>query len=171
MAGFSVARFALGLAEGGNFPGAVKTVGLWHPKSERAMSTGLFNAGSNVGVILAACLVPLIVEVLGWGWPAAFYVTGALGFLWLVFWWAMYDRSRTTSAGIAGRVGSYPQRSARPAGPASPGSACWNIARLGPTRPACLSPVRSGGSTSTGRRNSSRTITASIWKSCSGRCC
>ena len=91
VAGFSVARFALGLAEGGNFPGAIKTVGLWHPKSERAMSTGLFNAGSNVGVILAACLVPLIVEVLGWGWPAAFYVTGALGFLWLVFWWAMYD--------------------------------------------------------------------------------
>jgi ACS family hexuronate transporter-like MFS transporter len=91
VAGFSLARFALGLAEGGNFPGAVKTVGLWHPKSERAMSTGLFNAGSNVGVILAACLVPLIVEVWGWGWPAAFYVTGALGFVWLLFWWAIYD--------------------------------------------------------------------------------
>ena len=54
VAGFSVARFALGLAEGGNFPGAIKTVGLWHPKSERAMSTGIFNAGSNMGIIVAA---------------------------------------------------------------------------------------------------------------------
>jgi len=92
VAGFSVARFALGLAEGGNFPGAVKTVGMWHPKSERAISTGIFNAGSNMGIIAAAYAVPLVVEKLQWGWPAAFYLTGALGFVWLLFWLVMYDR-------------------------------------------------------------------------------
>ena len=92
VAGFCVARFALGLSEGGNFPGAIKTVGIWHPKSERAMSTGIFNGGSNVGIIVAAYAVPFIVTEMQWGWPVAFYLTGALGFVWLVFWLAMYDR-------------------------------------------------------------------------------
>jgi MFS transporter, ACS family, hexuronate transporter len=92
VAGFSIARFALGMAEGGNFPGAIKTVGLWHPKRERALSTGLFNAGSNMGILLAAFMVPLIVTTLGFKWSVAFYATGALGFAWLVFWWALYDR-------------------------------------------------------------------------------
>ena len=55
-------RVALGLAEGGNFPGAIKTVGLWHPKQERALSTGIFNSGSNVGIIIAAYAVPFVVE-------------------------------------------------------------------------------------------------------------
>ena len=91
VAGFSVARFALGLAEGGNFPGPSKPSASGIPRASGRYRPDSFNAGSNVGVILAACLVPLIVEVLGWGWPAAFYVTGALGFLWLLFWWAMYD--------------------------------------------------------------------------------
>ncbi|MCX7429318.1 MAG: MFS transporter [Planctomycetia bacterium] len=91
VAGFSAARFALGLAESGNFPGAIKAVGQWHPKRERALSTGLFNSGSNVGVIAAAYAVPFVVEQMGWGWPAAFYVTGAMGFVWLFFWLMMYD--------------------------------------------------------------------------------
>lgn len=92
VAGFSGARFALGLAEGGNFPGAIKTVGLWHPKSERAMSTGIFNSGSNVGIIIAAYSVPFIVHKMQWGWAAAFYLTGSLGFVWLAFWLVLYDR-------------------------------------------------------------------------------
>ena len=78
VAGFSGVRFVLGLAEGGNFPGAIKTVGLWHPKSERAMATGIFNSGSNVGIIIAAYSVPFIVHEMKWGWPAAFYLTGRL---------------------------------------------------------------------------------------------
>jgi MFS transporter, ACS family, hexuronate transporter len=89
--GFSTARVALGLAEGGNFPGAIKTVGQWHPKRERALSTGIFNSGSNMGIILAAYAVPLVVQPGPGGWSAAFYLTGALGFLWLIFWLAMYD--------------------------------------------------------------------------------
>jgi ACS family hexuronate transporter-like MFS transporter len=105
VAGFSVARFALGMAEGGNFPGAIKTVGEWHPKSERAMSTGIFNGGSNVGIILAAYAVPFVVEEMQWSWSAAFYLTGALGFVWLAFWLAMYDsperHPRVSSAELA----------------------------------------------------------------------
>ena len=61
----------------------------WYPKSERALATGIFNAGSNVGVIITPIVVPWLTSI--WGWPSAFYVTGALGLIWLVFWWAMYD--------------------------------------------------------------------------------
>jgi ACS family hexuronate transporter-like MFS transporter len=82
--GFCAARFALGLAEGGNFPAAVKCVSEWFPKRERALATGIFNAGSNVGALITPLVVPWI--TLTWGWPAAFVVTGSLGFLWLALW-------------------------------------------------------------------------------------
>lgn len=82
--GFAVARFALGLAEAGNFPAAIKTVADWFPKRERALATGVFNAGSNVGAILAPLVVPWLAT--NYGWQAAFLVTGAVGFLWLIFW-------------------------------------------------------------------------------------
>src|SRR5690606_25554513 len=59
------------------------------PKRERALATGLFNSGSNVGVIVAPLMVPWLTT--NYGWPAAFYVTGALGFVWLFFWWAAYE--------------------------------------------------------------------------------
>lgn len=87
-AGFSVARAALGLGESGNFPGAIKTVAEWFPKQERALATGIFNAGSNVGAILAPLMVPFI--ALTWGWRWAFIITGALGFLWLIAWLLIY---------------------------------------------------------------------------------
>jgi len=86
--GFSAARFALGLAEGGNFPAAIKTVSEWFPKKERALATGIFNAGSNVGALAAPLLVPWL--TIKFGWPMAFLVTGALGFAWLVVWWPLY---------------------------------------------------------------------------------
>lgn len=86
--GFAVARFALGLGEGGNFPAAVKTVAEWFPKKERALATGIFNAGSNLGPILVPLTVPWIVS--HYGWQGAFVITGALGFLWLIFWLPTY---------------------------------------------------------------------------------
>ncbi len=87
--GFMTARIALGLAEGGNFPGAIKTVAEWFPARERALATGLFNAGSNVGAVLCPFAVPRLYAA--WGWPVTFYITGALGFVWLLFWRRLYD--------------------------------------------------------------------------------
>jgi ACS family hexuronate transporter-like MFS transporter len=88
--GFGIARFALGLGESGNFPGALKTVAEWFPARERAFATGVFNAGSNIGAILTPLLVPWI--TLRYGWRAAFLIVGALGFIWLFFWIALYRR-------------------------------------------------------------------------------
>ena len=87
-AGFSVARAMLGLGESGNFPGAIKAVAEWFPKKERALATGIFNAGSNVGAVLAPLLVPWI--TLTWGWQWAFIGTGTLGFIWLACWLVLY---------------------------------------------------------------------------------
>jgi ACS family hexuronate transporter-like MFS transporter len=88
--GFIVARFALGVGEAGNFPASIKTVAEWFPKKERALATGIFNSGTNVGALATPLLVPLI--VIYWGWYEAFIITGALGFIWLVFWLAIYKR-------------------------------------------------------------------------------
>ncbi len=89
-AGFGAARFALGLGESGNFPAAIKTVAEWFPKQERALATGIFNSGSNIGAVAAPLLVPWIALTYGWRW--AFLGTGALGFLWLVFWLTLYRK-------------------------------------------------------------------------------
>lgn len=88
--GFSMARFALGLGESGNFPASIKTVAEWFPAKERALATGIFNAGSNVGAILTPLVVPWI--ALQYGWRAAFIATGLLGFIWLAFWIPLYRR-------------------------------------------------------------------------------
>jgi MFS transporter, ACS family, hexuronate transporter len=88
-AGFMLARIALGLSEGGNFPGAIKAVAEWYPVKERAFATGLFNAGTNVGAILCPIAVPWIFSRLGW--EATFYVTGATGFVWVAAWWWIYE--------------------------------------------------------------------------------
>jgi ACS family hexuronate transporter-like MFS transporter len=87
--GFSVARSVLGISEAGNFPAAIKTVAEWFPKKERALATGIFNSGTNVGAILAPLSVPLIAAKLGWQW--AFVITGAIGLSWLIFWWLLYN--------------------------------------------------------------------------------
>ena len=88
--GFGVARFFLGLGEAGNFPAAIKTTAEWFPKKERALATGIFNAGTNVGALVTPLAVPII--TFRWGWQAAFLITGAIGFLWLIAWLALYRR-------------------------------------------------------------------------------
>ena len=80
VAGFSIARFFLGLGESGNFPAAIKTVTEWFPRRERALATGIFNAGTNVGAIITPLVVPWI--VMTWGWRAAFLATGIFSFIW-----------------------------------------------------------------------------------------
>ena len=88
-AGFMVARGALGITEAGNFPAAIKTVAEWFPKSERALATGIFNSGTNIGAILAPLSVPFIAEK--WGWQWAFILTGLTGFIWLALWLVIYE--------------------------------------------------------------------------------
>lgn len=87
--GFVVARIALGLGEGGNFPSAIKAVALWFPKKERALATSIFNSGTNVGAIIAPAIVPWIAYT--WGWQGAFIAAGLAGFLWLFLWIPLYN--------------------------------------------------------------------------------
>ncbi|HUP89801.1 MAG TPA: MFS transporter, partial [Longimicrobiales bacterium] len=102
-AGFSIARAALGLGESGNFPAAIKTTAEWFPKKERALATGIFNAGSNIGAIITPIFVPMI--ALAWGWQSAFIATGMLGFIWVFFWLWIYrspnDQPKLTKTELA----------------------------------------------------------------------
>jgi ACS family hexuronate transporter-like MFS transporter len=88
--GFGMARLALGIGESGNFPAAIKTISEWFPRKERALATGIFNSGSNIGAIVAPLLVPII--ALNFGWHAAFILIGLLGFIWLFFWLRLMSR-------------------------------------------------------------------------------
>jgi len=101
--GFILARFALGLGEAGNFPAAVKTVAEWFPKRERAFAVGIFNAGSNIGAIIAPLMVPIVAAA--WGWQAAFLCTGALSAIWLTVWLTRYrspeQQSKLSAAELA----------------------------------------------------------------------
>ncbi len=86
--GFGVARAVLGFGEAGNFPAAIKAVAEWFPKKERALATGIFNSGANIGAVAAPIVVPML---LNWyGWQEAFILTGVIGFVWVIFWWFGY---------------------------------------------------------------------------------
>lgn len=90
---FGFWRAALGVTEAGNFPAANKVVAEWFPKKERALATGIYNSGANIGSILAPLCVPWLAThyFLGWSWQWAFVITGVVGLLWLFFWYAMYQ--------------------------------------------------------------------------------
>jgi MFS transporter, ACS family, aldohexuronate transporter len=90
---FGVARFMLGAGEAGNFPASIKAVAEWFPKRERALATGIFNSGTNIGNVIAYPLVGAI--LLHWGWRAAFVVTGLLGLAILVAWLVLYQHPRS----------------------------------------------------------------------------
>ncbi len=87
--GFAAWRAFLGVSESGNFPAAIKAVAEWFPKKERALATGIFNSGTNVGAIVAPLAVPAIATA--WGWQAAFIITGGLGFIWIICWFIFYE--------------------------------------------------------------------------------
>ena len=98
--GFGFWRALLGVSESGNFPAAIKTIAEWFPKKERALATGIFNSGANVGAIVAPLAVPAI--VIAWGWQAAFIITGAIGFVWIILWFIFYElpeKKRKLSSG------------------------------------------------------------------------
>jgi ACS family hexuronate transporter-like MFS transporter len=87
-AGFALSRFVLGLGEAGNFPASIKAVAEWFPRKERALATGIFNSGTNIGALVTPLVVPWI--TLRWGWQWAFILTGATGFLWMAWWLKAY---------------------------------------------------------------------------------
>lgn len=87
--GFVIARIFLGVTEAGNFPAAIKAVAEWFPQKERALATGIFNSGTNIGAIIVPLTVPYIAET--WGWQWAFILTGAIGFIWLALWFIFYE--------------------------------------------------------------------------------
>lgn len=103
VSGFMLARVVLGLGEAGNFPASIKAVAEWFPKRERALATGIFNSGTNVGALITPLAVPWITVT--WGWYWAFVATGLLGFVWLALWWPLYERPerhpRVTAAELA----------------------------------------------------------------------
>ena len=88
--GFGVARFALGIGESANFPASIKGVAEWFPKKERALATGIFNSGANIGAVVAPAVVPWL--TITYGWKMSFIMTGLLGFIWLCFWLIFYER-------------------------------------------------------------------------------
>jgi ACS family hexuronate transporter-like MFS transporter len=90
IAGFMFSRALLGFGEAGNFPAAIKATAEYFPKKERSFATGIFNSGTNVGAVLAPLTVPYIAKQ--WGWEAAFLIIGAVGFLWVIFWYKFYDK-------------------------------------------------------------------------------
>ena len=94
--GFIVARFALGLGESAVFPASLKAIAEWFPKKERALATGIFNAGSNLGAIATPLLIPFI--AVRWGWRPAFFLLGGVGFAWLVLWLWVYRRPQEHSS-------------------------------------------------------------------------
>ncbi|MCB0660686.1 MAG: MFS transporter, partial [Saprospiraceae bacterium] len=87
--GFIFGRMVLAVGEAGNFPAAIKATAEYFPKKERSFATGLFNSGANIGAVLAPLSVPWIEST--WGWQAAFIIIGAIGFMWLIFWFIYYD--------------------------------------------------------------------------------
>ena len=109
-AGFALMRFLLGLGEAVNFPASIKTVAEWFPKKERALATGVFNSGSNIGALLTPLIVPWV--ALHWGWEWAFIATGLTGMLWVFAWLAMYRPPEThprLSAGELALIQSDPK--------------------------------------------------------------
>ncbi|RCH56791.1 MFS transporter [Mucilaginibacter hurinus] len=88
-AGFMWFRGLLGLGESGNFPAAIRSIAEWFPKKERALATGVMNSGTNIGAVAAPIVIPLLLGL--YGWQSAFIVTGAIGFIWLIFWVIFYE--------------------------------------------------------------------------------
>ena len=110
---FAIARFVLGLAEAPNFPAAIKTVAEWFPNKERALATGIFNSGANIGAIVAPATAPWVAAHFGWQW--AFVFLGVLSAIWIVPWAVTYrqpERHPRLSATELAYIQSDPQEPA-----------------------------------------------------------
>jgi ACS family hexuronate transporter-like MFS transporter len=114
LAGFVLARCALGFGEAGVFPASIKCIAEWFPRKERALATGIFNAGTSAGAIITPLIVPWIAVHLGWRW--AFLFTGALGFAWLILWLLFYRKPQDHSHCTEGELKYIQSDSELPSG-------------------------------------------------------
>jgi MFS transporter, ACS family, hexuronate transporter len=115
VSGFGAARFALGVGESGSFPASIKTVAEWFPKKERALATGIFNSGTNVGAIVTPLVVPWL--TFRYGWQGAFVATGMIGFVWVLLWASLYrppGRHKRLSAAELAYIHSDPAEGTEP---------------------------------------------------------
>ena len=119
--GFACAQAVLGLAEGGFFPAALKTVAEWHPKEERAFATGLFNSGSSIGAVMCPLIVPWLATC--WGWQSAFVATGLIGFLWVAGWLWVCRRQPESHPRVSAAELAYIRKDP----PESPGKIPWLV--------------------------------------------
>ena len=85
---FIVIRFLFGVGEAGAFPGATRAMQLWYPRSERGFVQGITHSASRLGAAIAPPLVVLIMTNLGW--RSVFYICGAAGLVWAVWWFISY---------------------------------------------------------------------------------
>jgi ACS family hexuronate transporter-like MFS transporter len=115
---FGIARACLGIGESGNFPAANKTNAEWFPQKERSFSFGIFNCGANVGVILAAIIVPLVVNHFNWHY--AFLVTGFFSSTWILIWFLKYHKPTEHPALSATELAYINQDPPEKTGPSTP---------------------------------------------------
>lgn len=112
VAGFGMARFALGLGEAGNFPAALKATADWFPAEDRALATGIFNSGTSAASLIAPLLVPWV--ALRYGWQAAFFTTGGLSLVWLCGWMLFPYRRLQQRYGVQAATATAREPSAGP---------------------------------------------------------
>jgi ACS family hexuronate transporter-like MFS transporter len=118
VAEFGIARVFLGLGESGNFPAAIKTTAEWFPQGERSLATGIFNSGTNIGVILASLIVPWV--TIHFGWHAAFLVTGLFSALWILLWYSKYRKPTDHPTLTGAELRHIYQEAAEKMGPSTP---------------------------------------------------
>jgi MFS transporter, ACS family, hexuronate transporter len=118
VAEFGIARTFLGLGESGNFPAAIKTTAEWFPQSERSLATGIFNSGTNIGVIVASLIVPWV--TIHYGWHAAFLVTGFFSALWILLWYSKYRKPSDHPTLTGAELRHIYQEAAEKMGPSTP---------------------------------------------------
>ena len=87
--GLGIARFLLGMGEGGAFPASAKAISEWFPVKERSFAFGIFNTGSSLGAVIAPPLIAFIITVFSWRW--VFFLTGSLGLIWAIIWYKLYS--------------------------------------------------------------------------------
>lgn len=120
--GFAAVRALLGIGEGGNFPAAIKATAEWFPRRERALATGIFNSGANIGAVFAPAIIPALAIALGWRW--AFVIIGALGIAWIGVWMAIYKPADQNRAEVVDGMSAYDEDVETDTGVGAPG---WGL--------------------------------------------